>query len=378
MTAKYPSLFSGVFKDRKVFITGHTGFKGSWLTLWLNLLGASVIGYSLEPPSQPNLFQILGLENKIIHIFGDVRDGKHLDKAISQHQPGIVFHLAAQPLVRYSYAEPHLTYETNVMGTVNLFEAVRNNPCVRVVVNITSDKCYENKEIDYAYQEEDPMGGFDPYSSSKGCAELVTTAYQRSFFEDIDIRLASVRAGNVVGGGDWAEDRLIPDCVRALEKGQAISVRNPKAVRPWQHVFEPLSGYLWLASQMWQHDHKFDGAWNFAPNNENNISVKQVVEAVIKGWGSGQWKEVHSDDNLHEASLLKLDYSKAKNLLNWQPVYDIHEALLITTAWYKTYYENEENIEEFTLRDIDNYVNQAKNNQLKWALTREKVKAWQQ
>ncbi len=368
MKAIDKELFKGIFQDRKVLITGHTGFKGSWITFWLHHLGANIIGYSLEPPTSPSLFEDLSLEQKITHVTADVADEQKLKEVFDEYQPEIVFHMAAQPLVRYSYQEPVETYRTNVMGTVNLFEAVRNTPSVKVVVNITSDKCYENKEIDYAYKEDDPMGGFDPYSSSKGCAELVTAAYRQSFFKSSKVGLASVRAGNVVGGGDWALDRIIPDCIKALNNDQMIEIRNPQAVRPWQHVLEPLSGYLWLASRMWQDSHIFDGGWNFGPNDSNNITVEKVVDLVVKFWGSGSWGSSTSDSQPHEAKLLKLDYTKAKELLGWMPVLDTQTTFKTTIEWYKAYSQKED-IELLTINDINNYVEQAKKNNLSWALT---------
>ncbi|RJQ33536.1 MAG: CDP-glucose 4,6-dehydratase [Actinobacteria bacterium] len=366
-------LFGGIFKGKKILVTGNTGFKGSWLTLWLNSLGASIIGYSLDPPTDPSLFEILKLEKNITQIKGDVRNKEYLQKTVEQFKPDIVFHLAAQPLVRSSYEEPHLTYETNVMGTVNLFEAVRNTDSVRVVVNITSDKCYKNREADYSYKEQDPMGGFDPYSSSKGCSELVTLAYINSFFSHGYVSLASVRAGNVVGGGDWAVDRIIPDCIRALVQEKPVLVRSPQAVRPWQHVLEPLSGYLWLAACMWQNDHKYDGAWNFGPNKESNITVKAVVESVINEWGSGRWEQSNQiKAQPHEAGLLMLDHSKARKLLLWQPIYGINRTLEVTTNWYKAYYDNS-NIKQVTLANLNDYIKQAKKQNLSWTLVNQKV-----
>ena len=255
--------FKNFYTNKKILITGHTGFKGSWLTLWLTELGAEVIGYSLEPPIKPSLFEVFNLKNRIIHIIGDIRDEEKLKDVFKEYKPEIIFHLAAQPLVRLSYQEPKLTYETNVIGTLNLFEGVKEMESVRVVINVTSDKCYENKEWVYGYRENDPMGGYDPYSSSKGCTELLTAAYRNSYFNPKDygkthqVSLASVRAGNVIGGGDWQVDRLVPDCVKALSKGETVKIRNPHAIRPWQHVLEPLSGYLFLAMRMWEEPTKY-------------------------------------------------------------------------------------------------------------------------
>ena len=319
-----------------MFVTGHTGFKGSWLASWLLDMGAEVTGFALEPPTTPSLFEELGLASRITHHIGDVRDLAAVSAAMQAACPDFVFHLAAQPLVRLSYAEPVETYATNIMGTVNVLEAVRAVDSVRVVVNVTSDKCYENRETGQAYREDDAMGGYDPYSSSKGCAELVTGAYRRSFFgADSPVRLASVRAGNVIGGGDWALDRIVPDCVRALAAGEPIVVRNPDAVRPWQHVLEPLSGYLLLASRMWRDGAEFDGPWNFGPDEQGVVRVREVVEAIVSAWGSGSW-ELPSNPGpaLHEAHLLALDITKAKTQLGWRPVYSIDTTLAVTARWY--------------------------------------------
>lgn len=362
-------LFNGVFKGKRILITGHTGFKGSWLTVWLTSLGSSVIGYSLDPPTHPSLFDSLNLVEKINHIQGDVRDFEHLQDVIGRYQPEIIFHLAAQALVRRSYADPRLTYETNIMGTVNLLDAVRHNKSVRVVINVTSDKCYENREWVYAYRENDTMGGFDPYSSSKGCAELVTSAYNNSFFKSAgNTYISSARAGNVIGGGDWAEDRIIPDCIRALTNRESIIVRNPNAIRPWQHVLEPLSGYLCLASSMWIDGDRFAGAWNFGPDATSNIPVYRVVDSVTQEWGYGGW---HTPDGAmpqpHEAKFLKLDCTKANNHLGWYPVYNFEQAIRATTAWYKVYYERQDNPYNHTLRDINNYVDEAREKGLSWS-----------
>ena len=363
------SLFKGIFAGRRVLLTGHTGFKGAWLALWLNALGAEVAGYALEPPTQPNLFDELKLADMIArHEIGDVRDAARLESVFAAFRPEIVFHLAAQSLVRRSYSEPQLTYETNVMGTLNLFEAVRGCDSVRVVVNVTSDKCYENREQDYAYHEDDPLGGYDPYSSSKGCAELLTAAYRSSFFgPEAAVSLASARAGNVVGGGDWAEDRLIPDCVRALSHGQTIAVRNPGAVRPWQFVLEPLAGYLFLAASMWQGGHRFDGPWNFGPDNNGEMPVRQVVETAVAAWGSGGWQGPDAGAvEPHEARLLKLDCAKAREFLGWQPVYEATTALAATMAWYKAFYAGDTDMVSVSQADIDEYVKWATGGRVAW------------
>lgn len=364
-------LFNNIYKGKKVLLTGHTGFKGSWLTLWLKQLEAEVIGYSLEPPTDPSLFEILNLEKEIIHVIGDIRNEKRLKETFKKYKPDIVIHMAAQPLVRYSYMNPKETYETNVLGTLNVFEAVRESKTVRVVINVTSDKCYENKEWVYGYRENDPMGGYDPYSSSKGCAELLTSAYRNSFFnpenygKTHNVALASVRAGNVIGGGDWAEDRLIPDCIRALSKKETIYIRNPHATRPWQHVLEPLSGYLWLGALMWQDPTKYSEGWNFGPNDEDILTVEEIVKDVIKIWGNGEYV-VNSDNRFHEAKLLKLDISKAHFYLKWKPVYNAKKSLVETVNWYKTYFSNPEKIYDFTINQLLSYIKEAENKGLIW------------
>lgn len=350
-------LFDGVYDGRRVLVTGHTGFKGSWLVAWLLGLGAEVTGYALEPPTDPSLFDELHLADRITHVVGDVRDLPHLRQALASARPEIVFHLAAQPLVRLSYAEPVATYETNVMGTVNVLEAVRSTDSVRVVVNVTSDKCYENRETGESYCEADPMGGHDPYSSSKGCAELVTAAYRRSFFgEGSAVRLASARAGNVVGGGDWAADRIVPDCIRALTAGEPVVVRNPDAVRPWQHVLEPLAGYLFLASRMWDDAHDYDSGWNFGPEAEGVVTVREVVESVLAAWGSGSWQTPSaSATQPHEAKLLALDVIKARERLGWRPVWNVDHTLRATAAWYAARHEGAD-VEALTATDIAAYT----------------------
>lgn len=361
------ALFGGAFAGRRAFVTGHTGFKGSWLAEWLLLLNAAVTGYALEPPTDPSLFVELGLANRMQHIIGDVRDLEHLRSAIVAAQPEVVFHLAAQPLVRLSYEQPVLTYETNVMGTVNLLEAVRACPSVQAVVVVTSDKCYENRETGQAYHEDDCLGGFDPYSSSKGAAEIVTAAYRRSFFgAESATRVASVRAGNVIGGGDWALDRIIPDCIRALSAERPIVVRNPDAVRPWQHVLEPLSGYLHLASRMLQGGHDFDGAWNFGPEERGTVPVRMVADAIVAAWGSGSWTSPPQAAAPHEARLLALDITKAKTVLGWRPLYEVHDALATTAAWYAKRHEGAE-VRAITDEDIRAYADEARRSKAAWA-----------
>lgn len=355
-----------IYKNKRILITGHTGFKGSWLALWLYELGAEVLGYSLEPPTNPNLFSTIKLDKKIHHVIGDIRDEEKLTKIFQDFKPEIVFHMAAQPLVRLSYKEPKLTYETNIMGTVNVYEAIKKTDSVKVVITITSDKCYENKEWIYGYRENDPMGGYDPYSSSKGCVELITSAYRNSYFNNSGVAIASVRAGNVIGGGDWAEDRLIPDCIRSLSKNEIILIRNPEAIRPWQHVLEPLSGYLWLGVLMLKDKNKFNSGWNFGPNDSDIITVEEMVKLSIKYWGSGEYK-IDSSIHPHEAKLLKLDTSKAFMKLKWKPVYDIYTAIEKTINWYKAYYNNEKDMLSYTVNQINEYIESAKRKKLLWS-----------
>jgi len=363
-------LFHGVLAGRRVFVTGHTGFKGSWLALWLLELGADVTGYALEPPTTPSLFEELHLARRIKHVVADVRDLDRFRAEVAAAEPQVVFHLAAQPLVRLSYEQPVDTFATNVMGTVNVLQAVRSTPSVRAVVNVTSDKCYENRETGQAYREDDAMGGYDPYSSSKGCSELVTAAYRRSFFnQDSPVAVASARAGNVIGGGDWALDRIVPDCVRALAAGEPIVVRNPGAVRPWQHVLEPLSGYLWLAARMLEAGHGFDGAWNFGPGQGGDWSVGAVVDEVVAAWGSGSW--VTPQDAIpepHEAKLLNLDISKARRELDWRPVYDVPHAIRATAEWYEGRHRDPGSILERTLADVAEYAAAARLAGVPWAV----------
>lgn len=339
-------------------MTGHTGFKGSWLCIWLKEIGGHIVGYALEPYTEKDNFVVTGLQHKITHITGDVRDYQKLKKVFEKYQPEIVFHLAAQPVVRESYVNPKETYDINVGGTVNMLECCRLTGSVRVIINVTSDKCYENKEWIWGYRENDPMGGYDPYSSSKGCSELVTAAYRKSFFNpdtfnDQKKSLASVRAGNAIGGGDWQKDRIIPDCIRALESNEPIEIRNPNATRPWQHVLEPLSGYLLLVSMMYEEPQKFCGAWNFGPDYDSIIPVGEVADKVVTQWGSGRWIDLSDENAPHEAKLLSLDISKAKSYLKWLPVWDIDKTIEKTVGWYKEYRKKDpyricvEQIEEF-------------------------------
>ena len=334
--------YEDAFKGRRVLITGHTGFKGSWLAIWLNELGAEVLGYSLDPPSSPNNFEASGLSGKINSVHGDINDLTFLKRSFSDFQPEFVFHLAAQPLVRYSYDRPVITFHTNILGTVNMFEAVRSAKSVRVFINVTSDKVYENKEQQQGYKEEDRVGGYDPYSSSKACSEIVTQSYIRSFFlQRENIGIASARSGNIIGGGDWGSDRLLPDCVRALSEGADIIVRNASSVRPWQFVLEPLYGYLLLASKLFQSPHKYTGAWNFGPFDEPYYSVRDIVNSVIDFWGGGGWKDSFSESsgNKYETKFLKLNCGKAYSLLGWRTLLDIDNAVKKAVEWYKTFYD---------------------------------------
>lgn len=347
------------WQNKKVFITGHTGFKGSWLCLWLHILGAEVIGYALNPPTDPSLFQLCKIDKLVTSITADVRNGKLLNKVMPEVGPEIVIHMAAQSLVRESYKNPVETYSINVMGTVNLFEAIRNCKCVKAVINVTSDKCYENKEWIWGYRENDPMGGYDPYSSSKGCAELVTNAYLKSFFnpdnyKEHGISLASVRAGNVIGGGDWAEDRLIPDCIGSLVENKPVVIRYPDAVRPWQHVMEPLYGYLLLAQRLYQDGSAFASGWNFGPNDEAVKPVRWLVERITEMWGNNALWTVEQGNKPYETHFLKLDCSKAKSKLGWHPQWDLTVALEKTVEWYKAF-KNQKNMLDITLEQIRSY-----------------------
>ena len=356
-----PKLFDNFYSGKRVLITGHTGFKGAWLSMWLNGLGANVTGYALSPPTKPSLFEVCSLDSKVNSLIGDIRNLEMLTDVFEKHRPEIVFHMAAQSLVRHSYKEPVETYETNVMGTVNLLEACRHTPSVRVVVNITSDKCYDNRERVVGYRENDPLGGNDPYSSSKACAELVTYAYLKSFFNPDDhkkhgISLASARAGNVIGGGDWAEDRLIPDMVRAFLLKQPVTIRYPQATRPWQHVLEPLYGYLLLGQKLYEQDDRFSGAWNFGPNDEGAKPVHWVVERFSDLWGEDAGWKTEEQKQPHEAWYLNLDCTKAKTLLGWYPEMDVDAALNWTAQWYKIFRDAPDSISEFTEKQIREYT----------------------
>jgi CDP-glucose 4,6-dehydratase len=343
------------WNGRSVFLTGHTGFKGSWASLWLQSLGAEIHGFSLEPPTRPNLFSVSKVEKGLAsHTIGDIRDMGLIKKAMQATKPEIVIHMAAQPLVRQSYAEPVETYATNVMGTVHVMEAARHTPTIKAIVVVTTDKCYENKERIWGYREDDPMGGRDPYSSSKGCAELVISAYRSSFLKDQGIALASARAGNVVGGGDWATDRLVPDILRALEENQPVTIRNPNAIRPWQHVLEPISGYLTLAEKLYLHGHTFAESWNFGPKDDDARTVKWIVEHMVGTWGSGASWKLDCGKHPYESNYLKLDISKASALMQWRPIWPLTVALEHTTSWHKAWLDQED-MHQMCLQQIKQY-----------------------
>ena len=354
-------IFNNFYKGKRVLVTGHTGFKGSWLSIWLHELGAEVIGVAQDPFTERDNYVLSGIGNKIkADIRADIRDGKRMKEIFQEYQPEIVFHLAAQPLVRLSYDIPVETYETNVMGTINIMEAMRVTDSVKVGVMITTDKCYENKEQIWGYRENEPMGGYDPYSSSKGAAEIAIASWRRIFFNPADygikhhVSLASVRAGNVIGGGDWALDRIIPDCIKALEAGKPIDIRSPKAIRPWQHVLEPLSGYMLLAQKMWNEPTKYCEGWNFGPRTESITPVWDVAQDVVKCYGYGTLNDVSAPNALHEAKLLMLDISKAKFLLGWEPRMNIHQCIALTIDWYKRY--KSEDIYQICKEQISQYL----------------------
>ena len=344
---------------KKVFLTGHTGFKGSWLSLWLSSMGAKVTGYALAPNTTPNLFGVLGIEGLIEKsLIGDIRDLVPLQKAMTEANPDVVIHMAAQPLVRYSYLNPVETYATNVMGTVHVLESARHTPSVGATVVVTTDKCYENKEWAWGYRENEPMGGYDPYSNSKGCAELVASAYRQSYFSSPSSKnkVASARAGNVIGGGDWSDDRLVPDAIKAFEGNLPLMIRNPLATRPWQHVLEPLSGYLILAQALYQGDrNQFASGWNFGPSDSDNRSVQEVVELLINEWGDSAYWKKEGAEQPHEAHLLKLDCSKARQELGWIPKWNLEVATKKIVQWQRAY-QAKENMQEVSLAQINQYM----------------------
>jgi len=366
------SMFKGIYKDKTVLVTGHTGFIGSWLTLWLQSLGAKVVGYSLKPSTKPSLFETLGLENEITHIIGDIQDKQNLSDSIEKYKPEIVIHLAAQPLVRVSYEDPVETFRTNILGTVNILDSIRKSDSVSSCVVMTSDKCYQNLDANRFHKETDHLGGSDPYSASKGAAEIITNSFRNSFFNKGNI--ATVRAGNVIGGGDWAKDRIVPDCIRALIANKKIMVRNPSSIRPWQFVLEPISGILWLGSKLYTKPEKFSEAWNLGPNQISNMTVEKVVQNTIRIWdkdGSekGSWLDTskESKNQPNESISLLLDSTKALTSLEWKTIYSFETTINQTISWYKSYYNNDTSMKELSVHQIEQYSKVADQMNMTWA-----------
>lgn len=350
------------WKGKRVFLTGHTGFKGSWMCVLLSMLGAEVTGYALNPPTKPSMYEVVGVDKLVTSIIADIRDEESLNRAIIKSKPDIVIHMAAQPIVREAYNNPAETYSINVMGTVNIFEAVRKISTVRAILNVTTDKVYENKEWHWGYRENDSLGGYDPYSNSKACSELVTSAYRNSFFnlnnyEMHKVAVATVRAGNVIGGGDWAEDRLIPDCIRYSINEQPIIVRSPGSIRPWQHVLEPIVFYLLLCEKLVSDGIQYSSAWNIGPDAEGCITVGEVVTRVTRLWEGSSYR-FEAIEGPHEAGLLKLDNSKAKSALGWSPVWDIESALNATVEWYSAWV-NDKDMMSVTMKQIKQFINKS-------------------
>jgi CDP-glucose 4,6-dehydratase len=360
-------IFKNIYHNTRTLVTGHTGFKGSWLALWLTQMGAKVTGYSLQPPTEPNHFHLLDMD--IVSTIGDVRDLEKLKQVFKEQRPAVIFHLAAQPIVRLSYKDPVETFSSNVMGTINVFEASRASGTVRAIVNVTSDKCYENREWPWGYREIDPVGGYDPYSASKGCAELITSCWRNSFFNRKDYGcahhtlLASGRAGNVIGGGDWAIDRLIPDMIRAVKQNEKVKIRNPHATRPWQHVLEPLSGYLLLGQKLLEGREEFADAWNFGPSEDGNATVGEIADQMKKAWPRIDYEINMISDQPHEAGMLRLDCSKTRTKLQWKPVWNGKTAVEKTALWYRNLCESNE---VRSLADIHSYIADAKNKHISW------------
>lgn len=353
--------FNNFYRGKRVLVTGHTGFKGSWFSIWLNELGAEVVGVGLDPISEKDNFVLSGIGGKIMaDIRADIRDGEKMKEIFARYRPELVFHFAAQPLVRLSYEIPVDTYQTNVMGTINVMEAIRSTESVKVAVMITTDKCYDNREQMRGYKEDDPFGGYDPYSSSKGACEIAIQSWRRSFFNPADygrthhVSLASVRAGNVIGGGDWAKDRIIPDCIRALEAGKPIEIRSPRAVRPWEHVLEPLSGYLLLAKKMWEDPAGYCEGWNFGPEPDSVSTVWDVATELVANFGKGELVDVSNPDAPHEATLLLLDIEKAKTRLGWHPTLDHRQTVRLVADWYKRY--RDEDVYAVCVEEINNFL----------------------
>lgn len=355
-------IFDNFYCGKRVLVTGHTGFKGSWLSIWLHELGAEVVGVSQEPFTNRDNYVLSGIGNKMMaDLRSDICDGQKMKEIFQKYQPEIVFHLAAQPLVRYSYEQPVETYEANVMGTIHVMEAIRATSSVKVGVMITTDKCYDNKEQMRGYKEDDPFGGYDPYSSSKGACEIAIQSWRRSFFNPEDygkkhhVSLASVRAGNVIGGGDWALDRIIPDCIKALEHDKVIDIRSPKAIRPWEHVLEPLSGYMMLAKKQWEHPTEFCEGWNFGPESESVSTVWEVATELIKNYGKGKLKDSSDPNAVHEAKLLMLDITKAKTKLGWKPRMNMQQCMDLVADWYKRY--QKEDVYQLCVEEIEKFIN---------------------
>jgi len=362
-------MFNDIYQGKRVLVTGHTGFKGSWLCMWLSAMGADILGFSLAPNTTPNHFSLIESDLTMRSVIGDIRDLNVLKQTINEFRPEIVFHLAAQSLVRLSYEQPVDTLHTNIIGTANIFEACRHTSSVRAIVNITSDKCYENREWVWGYRENDPMGGYDPYSASKGCAELVTSAYRNSFFsreaygKKHCILLASARAGNVIGGGDWARDRIVTDMMEAASRGKELLIRSPEATRPWQHVLEPLSAYLQLGQKLLEGKKEYAEAWNFGPNDDGATSVVKVVQEMQKIWNKIEYRVEKNRANPHEANLLKLDCSKARMKLHWKAIWNTHLTCVKTAEWYKTYYSQSLVI---TASQLESYIHDARQADAEW------------
>ena len=355
-------IFDNFYCGKRVLVTGHTGFKGSWLSIWLHELGAEVVGVSQDPFTNRDNYVLSGIGHKMMaDLRSDICDGQKIKEIFQKYQPEIVFHLAAQPLVRYSYEQPVETYEANVMGTIHVMEAIRATSSVKVGVMITTDKCYDNKEQMRGYKEDDPFGGYDPYSSSKGACEIAIQSWRRSFFNPEDygkkhhVSLASVRAGNVIGGGDWALDRIIPDCIKALEQDKVIDIRSPKAIRPWEHVLEPLSGYMLLAKKQWEHPTEFCEGWNFGPESESVSTVWEVATELIKNYGKGKLKDSSDPNAVHEAKLLMLDITKAKTKLGWKPRMNMQQCMDLVADWYKRY--QKEDVYQLCVEEIEKFIN---------------------
>lgn len=363
------NLFGAVYHGRRVLVTGHTGFKGSWLALWLANLGADVAGYSVDIPTAPSNFELLGLERHLRHYVGDIRDRERLAEVIDEFQPEMIFHLAAQALVRRSYADPITTFETNVMGMVNLLECIRTRPSIQVAVLVTSDKAYRNVEWAWGYREIDVLGGYDPYSGSKSCADLAAQSYYHSFLRGGPTRVAIARAGNVIGGGDWADDRIVPDCIRAWSGGRAVTVRSPNATRPWQHVLEPLSGYLQLGAELWKGQKHLDGeAFNFGPDARVNASVAGLLDAIALRWPGAEWNTPGESENRgHEAKLLKLSCDKSLQFLAWSAVLEFAETVAFTVDWYAAWHAGVNDLHKFSVDQINEYCRLAHVRSLSWA-----------